>query len=839
MRFNFKGNVGFYEWLKNLFFFSIILSSCTIIKHYQKNKPILIDNDITLKGGNFTNDERIAIKQRLIGQLDDSSRTTVKDILFLVHEIDHPPAFDTGYAAVSANNMKGSMLHLGYYNSKASFKADTVRGWLSINFLHLHIGKQRRVYTSYLVEAGPPTLIDTVAYNLDNPELQALTIQYKAQSFLVVGKPISKTAVSNEMSRLVELFRSNGYYKFTSDDLKLLGDTSIAVLTNASDDPFENLRLLAEANQKRNKPTIKLEIILNPSTDSSRLKKFYINNVFVYPDLRAKDVLTDTTFTQKDSKGYIFRYHSKVFKNSFLLRNIYLKKGDVYNIDNYTKTLNNLSKVGVWQSVNIDIEESKDSIGKVNMIIQLSPLKKNVFETSLEASYSTNSATNVASLTTTGNLLGIDGTLSLEKRNLGREAIKMVNTLHGGVELNLNQISPSNDIINSNEIGFTNTISVPRIVFPRKIFKKLDSTLKKINLDTKQSFINTDLSYVDRINLFDQQTLSFALGWQWSTSTAIRSRTFIIKPLNIEFSYLYNQSQAFIDTLQHNPYLQYSFNTALVMGSSFGYSSTRTNPVHVNRQRSFKLNAEESGYPAFIPAGPLGFFKKNMRQYLKTDVDYTYNVSYPKSSVVFHLFGGIGAPLSKNDLTLPFFKQYYSGGSNSMRGWPIRGIGIGGQKMIPFDSVSFNDRTADIKLEGNFEYRYNILQIIPNSLALKGALFIDAGNIWDFKTPNPADPTDNANLGHFNIADAYKQLGVDIGTGFRFDFNYFLIRFDLGFRVKHPDISDNAGWQLPNVSFNNLFKRGEVDPATNLNDDRYRKWRYENFNFTIGIGYPF
>jgi outer membrane protein insertion porin family len=841
MCFNFKGNLGFYEWLKNLFFFSVILSSCTIVKHYQKQKPILINSTVTLKGGNFTNDERIAIKQRLLGQLDDSSRTTVKDVIFLVHIIDHPPAYDSVYSTVSANNMKGSMLHLGYYNSKASFKADTSNGWLSMKFLHLHLGKQQRVYTHYTVETGPPTLIDTVAYDLDRPELQALALQYKDKSFLVVGKPISKTAVSNEMSRLVELFRSNGYYKFTSDDLKLIGDTSFAILTNTSDDPFENLKLLAQANEKRDRPTIKLEMILNPATDSSRLKKFYINDVFVYPDLRAKDVLTDTAFIEKDYNGYIFRYHSKVFKNSFLLRNIYLKKGDIYDIANYNKTLNNLSKLGVWQGVNIDIEEPKDSVGKVNMIIQLLPLKKNAFETSLETSYSTNSATNVASLATTGNLLGIDGTISLEKRNIGKEAIKMTNTIHGGVELNLNQISPSNDIVNSNEFGFTNTISIPRIVFPRNFLKNIDSLVRKANLDTKQSFINTDLSYVDRIDLFDQQTLTFALGWQWSTSTTNRSRNYIVKPLNIEFSYLYNESTTFIDTLNNNPYLKYSFNTALVLGTSFGYSSAWTNPVHLNRQRNFKLNVEESGYPVFIPLGPLGILRNYIRQYLKTDVEYTYNVSYPKSSVVFHLFGGIGIPLSNdsNDITLPFFKQYYSGGSNSMRGWPIRGIGVGGQAMIPYDSVSFNDRTGDIKLEGNFEYRYNILQIIPNSLMLKGALFIDAGNIWDFKIPDPSKPSDDANLGHFDISNVYKQLGVDIGTGFRFDFNYFLLRFDMGFRVKQPDVIDNAGWQLPDITFNNLFKRGVTDPVTGVNDDRYRIWRYENFNFSIGIGMPF
>ena len=81
----------------------------------------------------------------------------------------------------------------------------------------------------------------------------------------------------------------------------------------------------------------------------------------------------------------------------------------------------------------------------------------------------------------------------------------------------------------------------------------------------------------------------------------------------------------------------------------------------------------------------------------------------------------------------------------------------------------------------------------------------------------------------FKFQNLYKQLGLSAGTGLRFDFSYFLIRFDMGFRLKHPDISENNGWQLPNITWNHLFS----------NDDANKKWRYENFNFTIGIDYPF
>ena len=238
--------------------------------------------------------------------------------------------------------------------------------------------------------------------------------------------------------------------------------------------------------------------------------------------------------------------------------------------------------------------------------------------------------------------------------------------------------------------------------------------------------------------------------------------------------------------------------------------------------------------------GRFGLFKKYMKQFVKADAEYIFSASHPKSAFVVRLFGGVGIA-SKKDTTLPFFKQYFGGGSNSMRGWPVRGIGRGSQPLSPYGSNSFNDRTGDIQLEANLEYRYTIAQIIPNSLVLKGALFVDMGNVWNFRNSKPAGGVDST---QFQFANLYKQLGVSAGTGFRLDFNYFVLRFDFGFRFKKPDVSKNDGWQVPDINFNNLFRRGvqipdPVDPTRTTNDNRYKKWRYENYNLTIGISYPF
>jgi outer membrane protein insertion porin family len=448
--------------LKNIFFLSLILSSCTIPRKYQKNKPFLFKTSIDLKGGNFNTDERNLARLRLYAQLDDSAKVIVKDFLFFLHFVNRPAAYDTGYTYLSARNMIGSMFHLGYYQAKDSVVIDTVK-----------VGNQRRVSVKYIVEAGNPTLIDTVSYKLKKPDLQRLAEQTKPQSFLVQSTPVTKANILGEISRLVELYRNNGYYKFSPDDLKMRGDTTILSLTTISDDPFENIRLLAEANEKRNKPTIKLAMILNPLSDSIRLKKFYIKNVFIYPDFNATDTLNDLTYKEDTTKrtGYFIRYHKKLFRNGFLIRNMDFKKGDLYQQENYAKTISNFSKTGVWQNVNIQISESKDStslkdsIGMLDMILQMIPAKKYGFEANIEASYSTNSNLNSATnIGTAGNLLGLSTNVSLQNRNIHKEGIKMTHAIRAGVELNLN--SQINRTINSDELSYTNTISFPRLLGP-------------------------------------------------------------------------------------------------------------------------------------------------------------------------------------------------------------------------------------------------------------------------------------------------------------------------------------------------------------------------------------
>jgi len=806
----------------------LLLTGCAQLKQtftypkknqYDASKPFLYDNRIEFKGGRFSKDEKVNLVQRLNGQLNDSSRVNKGSKFFLFHPISFPPAYDTAYSNRSAASMKGLMRHLGYYAATAEVKADTVE-----------FKKQRRVTVTYRVEAGPPTLIDTFSYKLRVADLQRLADSSRQSSLIRHGSPVTKTDVLGEINRLVELFRNNGYYKFTADDLRMRGDTSIAALTAVSDDPFETLRILAEAEKKRDSPTIKLALVIDPAADSSRLKQYFIHNTFLYPDYRGDNTAGKNFFTDTLQGQYFIRWQDSIVKKAFLLGQLRMKKGDLFRQDDLTKTINNLSRLGIWQNVNVQLLENKQEPGKLDMIVQLLPSVKYGFETKIEASYSANSNTNSVSLANAGNLLGLSGNVSLQNRNAGRQGIKITHALRTGVELNLNVRPNAENFINSSDVGYNLTLAAPSFFMPKNLQHYFNRKKKLDNLYSKQSFLSFSATNTNRIGLFKLNSFGLSAGYEWSPKA---NKTFSLKLINIEYSNLYNRSEAFDSTLSKNPFLRYSFNTALVMGSSFGYSSIRYFPKHPNRTLAFKLNIEQSGwFLSALSLNNISFLNKDLRSFIKTDAEAVYTINRRKSALVFRGFLGVGIPIGSSDTTLPFFKQYFGGGPNSMRAWPIRGIGPGSKQLAPYNQPGLSDRTGDLRLELNAEYRKDLMQIIPNTLTLKWALFTDIGNVWNLRNTVPGGGYDSA---QFRFKNLYKEIGMNVGTGFRFDFNYVVLRFDLAFRVKRPELLENNGWKLPSIGFDDLFdklfKRGP--------NDEFRKWRYENFNFTIGLNYAF
>lgn len=800
------------------------LSSCatpkrylgfTSVRNYQKDVPFIFKNNINLNAESATKNEKTMMNLRLSAQVEDSAKVKIKDALFFFHRIKQPFIFDTSHTNHSADNMAGYMKNMGYYAPEVRVAYDTVfkKG-----------GKQLRVVVNYDVVSGKRTRIDTLAYLFNQPELEQIAVSTKKSSELKKGSPVTKTKILDETNRLVDQFRNFGYYKFTADDIRVTGDTTIEALTTVTDDPFEQLRLLAEAAERRNNPTIRLGYQLNNPAMADTLRKYFVSNIYIFPDYNPGIPVSDTSLHNAIFPNYTIRFNQRKFRRSLFRHNIYFKKGNVFRQNDYYNTLNDLNKLGVWESPTIDIIESADT-NTLDLLIKLIPLKKFAFQGNIELSYSANSNTSNLPGVATGNLFGISTNISVTDRNFARSAVRMTNSIKVGAEFNTNRRNTGGKLINSREISFNNSFIFPKFSIP----------LRSLNRQTwvvNQTFLNTNLSFINRVDFFKQQIVNSSYGFNF---TKTQNRLWSLKLINFDFRRLFDRSEAFDQTLMEFPYLRYSFNTALVMGEALSYSNARPgfyNPNVINR---FTLNLEESGLLWGLlkeknkPAGTGNFFNKYLREFVKVDGEFVSTFTFQKSSLALRGFAGVGVPVGKSDTTLPFFKQYFGGGPNSMRGWPVQGIGVGGQSLAPYAdrSTRFNDRTGDIQLEGNIEYRFNVMPLFSNDVMLKMALFTDIGNVWNFKNTRTDHEPDTT---QFRFKNLYRQMGMSSGMGFRFDFGYFLIRLDMAFRFKRPDLwTRNAGWQFPDISFRHLFNSATSD----------RIWRYQNFNATIGIDYPF
>ncbi len=208
--------------------------------------------------------------------------------------------------------------------------------------------------------------------------------------------------------------------------------------------------------------------------------------------------------------------------------------------------------------------------------------------------------------------------------------------------------------------------------------------------------------------------------------------------------------------------------------------------------------------------GDYTIFNTPYSQYSKITTEYRYYYNFGDyNKMAFRLLGGIGVPYGNSE-TLPFVKQFFIGGTNSIRAFGVRMLGPGTYRPENTGSIgNFYDQSGDIKLEANAEYRFTIYNLV------KGALFLDAGNIWLL---NPDESKPGA---VFNGNNFYNEIAVGTGLGLRLDTDFFVIRLDLGVPLRKPWLPENDRWTFDTINFGS----GE--------------WRSENLVLNIAIGYPF
>ena len=756
---------------------SIFISCNTVyVKNYPARKPFVYETNIDLIG-NLPKDSVDFIKSKLQNQLDDSLKArTVRKLIanwgFNRPVLDKPPVYDIASAERSVTYMKALMVSLGYFKSdiKYNTKIDTINA------------DQLQATIHFEVTRGKAVTLDSILYNLKHDELQHITQQNMNATYLHKGYPFAKATVSNEFDRLSGLYQNNGYMRFGRDMLQGVWDTLNPAIFNPTLDPFDQIAMLDSIKKSRISPTANLEIRLKPGYDSTRLTKYYIHEIIVYPEYGQ-----DSNYHNTIVNGINVRQSGNLFKPRIFPPHIFMSQGSLYSLDSINKTINHFNRMGAWRLTEVE-KIWRGHQDSADIIFRLTPAQKYSFTANLEGSYNQN--------VISGNLAGFSINAQIQNRNVWKRSYQSISNLRFGIETGKDKLT-NVKFVQTKQISFSHSIYFPKAVF----FEKIMPQKMKENARTIFSF---NAATTERRELLNLVTLN--LSWAYELNWKKSILTFRLP--NIEYSYL-KPKPLLLSLFTTNPALRYIFTDGFISSAGVSYTRTGGKKKNVN---FFRANAEASGFVAGLIKHNK-FLDSNLYRFIKVDAEFTRKISFRKSAIAIRIFGGVGYEFNstvneRKRNGLPFFKQYFAGGPNSMRAWQLRKLGQG-SSIKSFEQDPF--RYGDVQLEGNLEYRFPIANI--SGTKINGAAFTDIGNVWFLKH---ATGRDSASV--FNAKNLFKDLAVGAGMGLRIDFGFFVLRFDYSYKVKDPS-PDLLNSNLQNKWFGYKLRNGD--------------------QFQLGISYPF
>ncbi|RNL92627.1 hypothetical protein ED312_03520 [Sinomicrobium pectinilyticum] len=557
-------------------------------------------------------------------------------------------------------------------------------------------------------------------------------------------------AMTSERERLDRAVKAKGYYNFSPDFLIFEADT----------------------NQYKDK---KFDLFLRLKKDvpARSTVPYRIRQVTVYPNYVAlNDTIARDTLLL-NNKNYI-QPGEDFFLPKKLDPFILINKDQLYNPEVSRNTSRRLTSIGTYKFVNIRYDEidslATDSTRALAANIFLSPLNKRSLRAELQAVVKSN------------NFMGPNLATTLTNRNLFKGGEILNTTASVGYEMQL--AGGSNTGLNSLQLGLKTDLIFPRVLSPVRIKENwFEYAIPK----TK---ISVGIDYLRRSNLYSLITASSSFGYLWDANRYI---THEFNPISLNYVNLANTTQEFEDILDQNPFLRNSFNQQFIAGLT--YSFTYNGMVDQYKKHQFFLNStlDMAGnmLDLFSASGnerPRSFLGLEYSQYAKLDVDIRYHLRLGREKkLATRLFAGLGIPYGNSEI-MPYSKLFFSGGPYSVRAFRIRSLGPGTYNPERDDdnqTTTFFEQTGNLRLEFNMEYRFPIISY------LKGALFVDAGNVWNTTENDSLSGGGGKFTGNF-----MKELGIGGGAGLRVDVQGFVIRLDLAAPWHKPWLSEGERWDF-------------------------------------------
>ena len=550
------------------------------------------------------------------------------------------------------------------------------------------------------------------------------------------------SAMKAERERIDLKLKGEGFYNFNSGFLIFESDT----------------------NQYKNKK-FDLYLRLKKDVPVKSIVPYKIARVNVYPNYTVELDTTGVDTTRFAEKNYL--QEDVYFKPKRLDPFILLEEGDLYSPTQSKATSRRLGSIGAYKFVNIRYNELEtdvddDSLGLLEANIFLSPLNKRAVRAEVKA------------VTKSNGFSGPGLGLTFVNRNLFQGGETLNISLDGSYEIQAGG-SGSNSGSSSVQLGVSGELIFPRMLFPYKFSKNY------FKYDIPKTRIKLGVAYLNRSQLFTLGSVEANFGYVWQANKYI---THELNPIAINYVSLANTTPEFDAILAANPYLQTSFDQQFISGLT--YSFTYNGMVDTGKTHQIYLNAnfDTAGNSLSLIAGgdkPQSILGLEYAQFARIDGDFRYHYNFAKNqTVAARVFAGVGIPYGNSEV-VPYTKQYFSGGPYSVRAFRTRSLGPGTYVADDTTSSSYYDQTGNLRLEANLEYRFPLINI------LQGALFVDAGNVWN--------TTDNLALeGDTFGSDFLNQLGIGGGFGMRVDIQSFVIRLDLAAPFHDPSLPQGERW---------------------------------------------
>lgn len=653
----------------------------------------------------------------------------------------------------------------GYFNAKAKY--DTV-------------SKNKKARVIYTLNPGAQYLISNVNFvqdsSLVNQEIQNL----KEKTLLKAGNPFDLDVIKSERQRINDGLKDKGFYYFNPDNIIVQADSTVS---------------------KDHK--VEMIVKLKDNTPKLATEQFTIDKVVVFPNYNLRDAkngLYKIPMNPDSLQGYEYNDiyvvdPKKKFKPRMFDRALYFDKGDIYNRKDHNLSLNRLISLGVFKFVKNEFVVSDSLNHKFDAYYILTP--RELQSLRLEALGRTNSA----------NYAGSELNLNWTQRNFFHGAEQFKASIYGAFDV---QIGGPADAENIFRAGANAQLSIPRIVAPFN-FNSSSAFVPRTNIQIGYEFQN-------RTTLYTLNTFNASFGYQWKENVRKEHE---LKLIDVSYIDPANETPKFVALKKGNPYLQRITQQQLIFGPTYSYTYSTT---MLPRRNTFyyKGMLDLAGNITGLVTGAnkkqgneKTIFEVPFSQYAKIENDVRfYHKFTEKTSFASRFIAGVAVPYGNSE-HIPFSRQFFVGGSNSIRAFRARTLGPGSYDPRGENNTrAIFDQAGDIKLELNAEYRANLYKF------LNVAAFVDAGNIWLINDEIDENGINTRPGGKFS-KEFLSEVAVGAGVGLRLDFSILILRLDLAMPLRVPYYEKGERWAFDRINFGDS------------------SWRRDNLILNIAIGYPF